>query len=135
MSFQTESPIYFLIYLGFLIFCPLFYIIYSFVKLLCFRANSSTAMRHPSTTDPHGDNSNGVYVIGIDVIEGIIWNSEMTVERESRHQCISTAGSPATPNESYTTWPCAVLLPNQISKTCPTYGELYDLDSREYYTL
>jgi hypothetical protein len=62
-------------------------------------------------------------VIDIDLIQGYIRNSETSSDRQN-HYCFASA----TPHQSLR------LSPSQIPKTCPSYGELYDLDSRKCFT-
>jgi hypothetical protein len=61
-------------------------------------------------------------VIDIDLIQGYIRNSETSSDRQN-HYCFASA----TPHQSRR------LSPSQIPKTCPSYGELYDLDSRKCF--
>jgi hypothetical protein len=122
-ALPTRSLNYFLICLAFFIFCPLFYILCRFVKLLCFPGSVPADATALSATESDENSDIGVYVIDIDLIQGYIRNSETSSDRQN-HYCFASA----TPHQSRR------LSPSQIPKTCPSYGELYDLDSRKCFT-
>lgn len=122
-ALPTRSLNYFLICLAFFIFCPLFYILCRFVKLLCFPGSVPADATALSAAESDENSDIGVYVIDIDLIQGYISNSETSSHRQS-HYCFASA----TPSQSRR------LSPSQIPKTCPSYGELYDLDSRKCFT-
>ncbi|EFX83016.1 hypothetical protein DAPPUDRAFT_302142 [Daphnia pulex] len=117
-ALPSRSLNYFLICLAFFIFCPLFYILCRFVKLLCFPGSVPADATALSAAESDENSDIGVYVIDIDLIQGYIRNSETSSDRQSRY-CFASA----TPRESHR------LSPSQTPKTCPSYGELYDLDS------